>query len=302
VDSRGRVTSHLSGLFYRTVNLLEEGIVPIYVFDGKPPEMKRGELDRRRQVKEEAARKYERAKEVGDVLSQRKYAAASSYLTNEMVDQSKELLQAMGVPIVQAPAEGEAQAAHLHLRGKSWAVGSQDYDSLLFGAQRLVRNLTITGRRKLPNKEVYVDVRPEIFELGSLLKSLGISREQLIDVALLVGTDYDPEGIRGFGPKRAYSLIKKYGSLEAAASAGEVDLSQLGAELSELREAFLHPKVVDVESDLEMEEPNEEAVMKILVEEHDFSEDRVQGALSRVRKALVDLRGSSRQSGLDKWF
>ncbi|BBD72516.1 flap endonuclease-1 [Sulfodiicoccus acidiphilus] len=302
VDSKGRVTSHLSGLFYRTVNLLEEGVTPIYVFDGKPPEMKRGELERRRQVKEEAKLKYEKAKERGDVQSQRKYAAASAYLTDEMVRQSKELLKAMGVPHVQAPAEGEAEAAHIHIQGKSWAVGSQDYDSLLFGAERLIRNLTVTGRRKLPNKEVYVEIKPEILELSNMLRELGITREQLIDVALLVGTDYDPEGVRGFGPKRAYSLVKKYGSLEAAARAGELDLSDLGVDLRELRDAFLNPRVEDVEGELNLGEVDRESVLRLLVEEHDFNEERVASALSRMERAMSELKGSSKQSGLDKWF
>jgi flap endonuclease 1 (EC 3.1.-.-) len=200
MDSQGRVTSHLSGIFYRTISLLEEGVIPIYVFDGKPPELKAQELERRRKIKEEAEKKLEKAKEEGETKELKKYSQMATRLTNDMAEEGKRLLEAMGIPVVQAPSEGEAEAAYLCSQGYTWAAASQDYDSLLFGANKLIRNLTLTGKRKLPKKDVYVEIKPELIELEDLLKKFGITREQLVDIGILIGTDYDPDGIKGIGP------------------------------------------------------------------------------------------------------
>jgi len=187
MDSQGRVTSHLSGLLYRTINLLEYGIKPVYVFDGKPPELKLLEIEKRRRVREKAVEEWVKAMEEGRRAEARKYAQRALFITNDMVDEAKKLLNYMGVPWVQAPSEGEAQAAYMAIRGIVWAVGSQDYDSLLFGAPKLVRNLTISGRRKLPGKDEYVEVNPELIELGDVLKALKLrDRAQLIDLAIIL--------------------------------------------------------------------------------------------------------------------
>ncbi|MEM3824316.1 MAG: flap endonuclease-1, partial [Candidatus Bathyarchaeia archaeon] len=213
-DSSGRITSHLSGLLYRTSNLVELGIKPIYVFDGVPPALKEAEIKRRMKAKEEALVKYEQALREGKIEEARMYAQATSSLKDYMAEDSKRLLDLMGIPWIQAPSEGEAQAAHVVKRGDADYCASQDYDSLLFGAPRLVRNVTISGRRKLPGKNVYIEVEPEVIELEQVLKECGITHEQLIDVGILVGTDFNPEGIKGLGPKTALKLIKEYGSLE----------------------------------------------------------------------------------------
>ncbi len=298
MDSQGRVTSHLSGLFYRTINLMENGIKPVYVFDGKPPELKAAEIERRRQVREEAAKRYEEALRRGDLEAARRYAQASGRLTQDMVEEAKRLLDAMGVPWVQAPAEGEAQAAYMARRGDAWAVGSQDYDSLLFGSPRLVRNLTISGRRKLPRKNIYVEIKPELIELDKLLEKLGITREQLIDIAILIGTDYNPDGVKGVGPKKAYMLIKTYGSIERVAKM--FPSTAFPIDPVEIRKMFLNPQVTS-NYKIEWREPDEKKIHEILVEEHDFSEKRVKNAVERLRKAYREyFRG--RQMGLEAWF
>ncbi|MEW9490663.1 MAG: flap endonuclease-1 [Candidatus Aramenus sulfurataquae] len=302
MDSQGRITSHLSGVFYRTINLVEEGIIPIYVFDGKPPELKAEELERRRQIKEEAERKLERAKEEGKVTEMRKYSQMSTRLTNQMADEGKKLLKAMGIPIVQAPSEGEAESAYLNAQGLTYASASQDYDSLLFGAKTLIRNLTVTGKRKLPNKDVYVEVKPERIDLDQVLKTLGITREQLIDIAILIGTDYDPEGIKGVGPKTAYRLIKKYGKIEKAVEAGEIPKREITFDVEKIRELFLKPEVITPSEPLEMGSPNDEEVIAILVNEHNFNEERVRNGLDRLKRAMREAKGFSRQTGLDQWF
>ncbi|TDA29352.1 MAG: flap endonuclease-1 [Hadesarchaea archaeon] len=287
-DSRGRITSHLSGLFYRTANLLEAEIYPIYVFDGKPPELKRGTLEERRVVREKAAEEWERALREGRLEEARRYAAQAARVEEQVVEDAKRLLRLMGLPFVQAPSEGEAQAAHLVRRGDAWAVASQDFDSLLFGSPVLVRNLALTGRRKLPGKDVYVEVRPEVVELEGALSELGLTREQLVDVGILVGTDFN-EGVKGIGPKRALELVRKYGSLE-----GIPDVRVEG--LGEIRRIFLEPEVTD-DYRLEWGQPDVEGIKEFLCGEHDFSEDRVQSGIQKL------LRGrEGRQSSLERWF
>ena len=295
------MTSHLSGVFYRTISLLEEGITPIYVFDGLPPEEKMAEIERRRKTKEEAAKRLEAAKEVGEA-NLKKYAQATSRLTNEMAEEAKRLLKAMGIPVVQAPSEGEAEAAYINRLGLTWAAVSQDYDSILFGAKRLVRNLTITGKRKLPNKDVYVEIKPEIIETDELLKKLGLTLDQLIDVAILIGTDYNPDGVKGIGVKTAYTIIKKYGDLKKAIERNAVPKEAINFDIDNIRSLFKNPKVVKPDVPLELGKPNDEEIREILVKEHDFNEERVNNAIERLHKAAEEAKGASRQAGLDQWF
>src|SRR5437867_118312 len=239
MDRQGRVTSHLSGLIYRLSNFVEAGIKPVFVFDGEPPRLKARTIQSRGDIKRKAEREWREAVEIGDLATARTKAMQTSRLTGEMIDQSKRLLELLGIPWIQAPAEGEAQASAMAKSGVAHAAASQDFDSLLFGSPRLVKNLAISGRRKLPRKEVYVDVQPEEISLEATLSNLGITREQLVDMGLLIGTDFN-EGVKGIGPKKALALIKKHGSLEPA-------LEELGVETEskdEVREIFLKPNVL----------------------------------------------------------
>ena len=295
-DSTGKVTSHLSGLLYRTSNLVEMGIKPIYVFDGVPPVLKEVEIKRRMKAKEEAAIKYEQALAQGKVEEARMYAQATSRLKDYMEEDSKRFLSLMGVPWIQAPSEGEAQAAHLTKRGDSDYCASQDYDSLLFGAPKLIRNVTVSGRRKLPSKNVYINVVPEVVELSNVLKDCGITYEQLIDVAILIGTDFNPDGVKGLGPKTALKLIKEHEYLENALP--HLKNAEFPAEPQRIREIFLHPKVSDAYK-LEWTEPNVEGIVDFLVREKDFSEDRVRKALEKMLEGTKKLKG---KTTLEKWF
>ena len=295
-DSSGRVTSHLSGLLYRTCNLVEMGIKPIYVFDGVPPALKEVEIKRRMKVKREALVKYEQALKAGKVEEARMYAQATSRLKDYMAEDSKRLLDLMGIPWVQAPSEGEAQAAHLVKRGDADYCASQDYDSLLFGAPRLLRNVTISGRRKLPGKKIYIEVVPEIVELEHVLKECEITYEQIIDIGMLIGTDFNPEGIKGLGPKTALKLIREHGSLEKALP--HIKNAEFPVELQRIREIFLHPKVKD-NYKIEWREPDVEGVINFICRERDFSEDRVRKALEKMRRGAEELKG---KTTLEKWF
>ncbi len=287
MDRSGRVTSHLSGLFYRTSNLLQMGIKVIYVFDGVPPSLKEKEIARRLKVKEEAAVKYERALKEGKLEEAKMYAQATSRLQDYMMEDSKRLLELMGVPYVQAPSEGEAQAAYMTRKGDSDYCASQDYDSLLFGAPRLLRNVTISGRRKLPRRRAYVEVIPEVVELEKILKELGITREQLVDIGILVGTDFNPEGVKGIGPKTALKLIKQYGRIEDIPS---IDLSKFPADPDRIRTIFLNPEVTD-DYDIRWGEPDVEGIVAFLCGERDFSEGRVLNSIKRMKEGLKKSKG-----------
>jgi len=278
-DRTGRVTSHLSGLLYRTANLVEKGIKLVFVFDGEPPELKEMEIRRRRLVKEEATIRYERALKEGKIQEARTYAQATSQLKDMMVDDAKKLLDTLGVSWIQSPSEGEAQAAFMAARGDVWAVASQDHDSLLFGAPRMTKNLAITGRRKLPRRDAYVEVEPMVVELTKMLKELSLTREQLIDVGILIGTDFNPDGVKGIGPKTAVKLIRENGTLEnVMAKNPEIKISP---DPDSIRKIFLEPKITR-EYSLNWSKPDEAKVVTFLCGERDFSEDRVRKAVEKM--------------------
>jgi len=295
-DRTGRITSHLSGLLYRTSNLVEMGIKVVYVFDGIPSTLKEVEIKRRARVKEEAVVKYERALQEGRMEEARTYAQMTSKLKDYMTDDARRLLNLMGIPWIQAPSEGEAQAAHLAKKRDTDFCASQDYDSLLFGAPQLVRNVTISGRRKLPRKNVYIEVEPEIAELDKVLNELGITHTQLVDIGILVGTDFNPEGVKGVGPKTALQLIKEYGSLERLLP--NLKEAEFPVEPGRIREIFLNPKVTD-SYQLAWKEPDVESVIEFMCGERDFSEDRVRKALEKMAQGIRKTRG---KTTLETWF
>jgi len=292
-DSKGRVTSHLSGLFYRTINLIEVGIKPVFVFDGTPPDFKLKTIEEREKIREEAMQKWKEALEKGEEEEVMIYAQAALRLTEEMVEESKRLLSFMGIPFVQAPSEGEAQLAVMCQRNEIHASASQDYDSLLFGSPRLVRNLSITGRRKLPRKEVYIEIKPELIELDSMLQKLGITREQLIIIGMLVGTDYN-EGVRGYGPKKALKLVKECKTLERVIS--KLNWRE-SVDLKKIFEFFLNPPSTRDYS-LRWKAPDRDKIIEFMVEEHDFSRERVEKALDKLEKA----REEATQKTLASWL
>jgi len=294
MDSSGNVTAHLAGIFYRNARLLENGVRPIYVFDGKPPEFKSGVIAERAGRKAEAEAAWKNALEKGDMAAAKKYAQASSRLTHAMVEESKELLRAMGIPVVEAPSEGEAQASQLVIEGSADAVASQDMDCLLFGAPLLLRNLSVGGRRKLPGRNDYVEIEPEFIGLQSALDTLGVDRRQLVWMGILIGTDFD-EGVKGIGPKKALKIVRGCKSLrEAAEKAGAIDELEL---FEAVEHFFLFPPV-EKGVKAQAEKMDKEKIVKFLCNKHDFSEERVARTCNAAEKAMRD---TGAQTRLGSW-
>jgi len=298
MDKKKRVTSHLSGIFYRNIALLEDGIKLIYVFDGIPPGNKFKTFKKRETGRDIAKSRYEAAKAEEDLEAMKRYSSQLIRLNEEMIRESKELLDAMGIAVIQAPGEGEAQAAHLAKRGGIFAAASQDYDSLLFGAPRLIRNLTLAKKRKTVSG--WIEVKPEIIELETVLNSLEINLDQLICLGILVGTDYNPKGIPGIGQKKALQIVKRYKQPILIFKSLEEQIMSLSEEdrfdWKEIFELFHKPNVSN--SFFKFGKINEKKIRQILVQEHDFSDDRVQKQLERLR----DITEKGKQKGLDKWF
>jgi flap endonuclease-1 len=292
-NNNGEVTSHLSGLFYRNVNLLAEDIKLIYIFDGEPSPLKSKEIDRRRQVKQDALNKYQEAITAGRFEDARKYGQATSVLTDKMVEESKMILALLGIPYIQAPSEGEAAAAQLTQSNIAFACASQDYDSLLFGAKRLIRNLAISGKRKVPNRNVYVDIEPEIIEQQQLLNETGLNLEQLVDIGILIGTDFNPGGIPGIGPKTALKLVREHNKLEKIE---KIEASLANIPYKEIREVFLKQEAPKING-IEFSEINYDALVNFLCTEKNFSVARVNTSLDKVKKSITN-----RNQSLEKWF
>ncbi len=295
-DSKGNVTSHLIGLFSRTTHLMRLGIRPAYVFDGEMPALKKSEIRRRVEAKETAAEKYLEAEKNGDFEEMKRYAARSARLTKEMKEDAKAVVEALGLPVVQAPGEGEAQAARIVSNGDAFAVASQDADSLLFGATNVVRNLSIEGRRRQAGTLSYSHIEPEMILLDEVLLTLGISLQQLICLSMLVGTDYNSKGISKVGPKTALKLVKEHKTPEDLFSAVKWE-QHFAFPWETVLELFEKPNVA-LHYELKFRELNRERVVELLCGKHEFSRQRVEKALDEIEKAV----SSKKQTGLGEFF
>ncbi len=300
MDKKSRITSHLSGLFYRTTNLMAKGLKLIYVFDGKPPELKAETAKAREARKYEAREKYKEAKEKGIEAEMFRFARQILYLTDEMIQESKKLLKALGIPVIQAPSEGEAQCAFITRQGDAYAVASQDYDALPFGASRLIQNLTLSKKRRTPTG--FVTIQPTLIELEKLLNTLQIDRDQLICLSILIGTDFNPKGIRGIGPKRALQLVKIYKqpvllfrALNKLVKEGKVPEPEF--EWQKIFELFKKPDITK-NYKIKFQAVDKNKVKEILCKEHDFSEERVENALNKI----VKYEKAAKQKNLKSFF
>ena len=294
MDKDKNITSHLSGLFYRNINLLQQGIQPVYVFDGIPPGIKQEEIKKRKEAKQIAEQKYKEAKVKEDIEGMKKYSGRFVKITDEIIQQSKELLEALGIPVIQSPAEGEAEAAVLARTEKVWAAASQDYDALLYGTPYLVRNLTSPRRKKLPSG-LYVEVKPELIEFQAVVRELEIDKDQLICLAILVGTDYNPGGVQGLGQKRALQIVQRYKYPIEIFKYVEKKFNFI-FDWQEVFKQFHEYKLSHTE-EIQFKKIDEKKVKEILLA-HDFSETRIDSGLQKLRK----LNESKKQKGLGDFF
>ncbi|KZX13922.1 flap endonuclease-1 [Methanobrevibacter oralis] len=279
-DENGNITSHLSGILYRNSSMIEKGIKPIYVFDGTPTDLKRETIAKRREIRDESEKIYKEALARNDTKTASKYAKRSSKLSPDIIESSKKLLTLMGIPYIEAKGEGEAQAAYLVSKGDAWAVASQDYDCLLFGAKRVIRNLAVNSN--LGNLEYY--------ELKKVLSSLNITQEELIDMGILIGTDFC-EGLKGVGAKTALKLAKNNQLKEKIAELQK----ETTHDLKEVHDIFLNHEV-NTDYKIKFEKVKQDKLIEFLCYEHGFSQDRVIKASDKLKNL------SSNQGSLDAWF
>ncbi|MBS3163462.1 flap endonuclease-1 [Candidatus Woesearchaeota archaeon] len=288
MDKNGQVTSHLVGIFSRSANLIEKGIKICYVFDGKPPLLKLKEREEREHRKRIAESKLKLAKEEESEEDILKYSKQIVRLTPEIISESKELISALGLPVIQSPSESDAQSAFMCERGDVFAVGSQDYDSLLFGSPKSIQNLTLAQKRKLPGG-AYVWIKPQLIDLKENLEHLKITQDQLLAIGILIGTDYNPGGVKGIGPKNALRLVQQYKNFDKLFKEVKADFNW-----KEIYAVFKSMPVMK-NYQLNWKPVNEEKIKKLLIDKHDFSEERVSNTLKKITNNDLN------QSGLGKW-
>lgn len=297
MDSKGQITSHLMGLLARISSLSAQNIKLAFVFDGEPPKLKHLTLEKRKEIKLEAEKQFEKAKEKKDLEMMKKYAARTSRLTDGMIDEAKLLVSAFGLPVIDAPSEAEAQASLIVKNNDAFALATSDADALLFESPKIVRNLNMAGRKKKTNKLTYETVKPDLIVLEENLKHLGINQEQLIALAMLIGTDYNAGGIKGIGPKTALKLVKEYrNNFEAMFKEAKWN-DFFGFSWQEVFELI---KNIPVSHDYELKCGNvdEDKIIKLLVDGHDFSEERVRNYTG----GLVKGKNSKSQKGLGEFL
>lgn len=287
----GETTSHLMGMFYRTIRMVEYGIKPCYVFDGKPPDMKSGELAKRKEGRDKAQKELDKATEAGDEENVTKFSKRLVKVTKEHNEECKELLKLMGIPYVDAPCEAEAQCAALTKAGKVFATGTEDMDSLTFGANVVLRHLTFSEARKLPIKE---------YNLARIHTDLGLTHDEFIDLCILMGCDYC-DSIKGIGPKKAIDLIKKHRSIEEIIK--HIDQKKYPVPedwmFKEARRLFQEPDVTDPATiDLQWNSPDEEKLVEFMVEKKGFAEDRIRNGAKKLSKA----KQGTTQGRMDSFF
>lgn len=291
MNEDGETTSHLMGMFYRTIRMVENGIKPVYVFDGKPPDMKSGELAKRKERREEAQKQLEKAEEAGDEENIEKFNRRLVKVSKQHNEECKELLKYMGIPFINAPGEAEAQCAALVKAGKVYATGTEDMDALTFGTTVLLRNLTVAEARKLPIKEYYYN---------RVLEELGLTKDEFIDLCILLGCDYC-DSIRGIGPRRAIDLIKQHKTIDEILKHLDSKKYTVPEDwmYKEARRLFQEPEVADPEElELKWSEPDEEGLIDFMVTQKNFSEDRIRNGMKKLQKA----KQGTTQGRLDSFF
>ncbi|CAI2304512.1 unnamed protein product [Caenorhabditis sp. 36 PRJEB53466] len=287
----GETTSHLMGMFYRTIRMIDNGIKPVYVFDGKPPDMKSGELEKRTERRAEAEKALTEAKEKGELKDVEKFERRLVKVTKQQNEEVKKLLGLMGIPVVEAPCEAEAQCAHLVKAGKVYGTATEDMDALTFGSTVLLRHMLAAESKKIPIKE---------FNLARVLEDMKLTEEEFIDLCILLGCDYCGT-IRGVGPKKAVELIKQHKNIETVLE--HLDKTKYPPPedwpYKRARELFREPDVQKGEDvELTWKEPDVEGIVQFMCGEKNFNEERIRSSLNRMQKS----RNAGTQGRIDSFF
>lgn len=263
----GETTSHLMGMFYRTIRLVEAGLKPIYVFDGKAPGAKARELVKRGEKRQDATDGLVAAKEAGNEEDIMKFSKRTVKVTRQHNEDCMKLLKLMGVPYVQAPGEAEAQCSEIVKGGLAYAVGSEDLDTLTFAAPIMMRYLTVSEAKKLPIAE---------YTHSKILEDMALTNDQFIDFCILLGCDYC-DSIKGIGPKKALELIKEHQSIEGILE--NIDREKYKVpenwNYEEARCLFKNPLVIpatdpELQQGIKWDQPDIEGVVNFMVNENGF--------------------------------
>ncbi len=296
-NQQGEITSHLNGIFYRVSNLLGYGTKPTFVFDGKSHKLKDQTKQDRRERRQVAKEKYDLAVDQGDQESALKYGKQSQTITNKIITESKELLTAFGVPCIDAPGEAEAQISVMTKNKIFDYTVSQDYDCLLFSSPNILRNINVTGKKKVVSKNIYIDSYPYVLHTQKVIDHLKITHKKLIWLSILIGTDFNKK-IVGVGPKTALKLVRQYDDFEDIVSYLESKKKEISFDYKEIENIFLKP---NIDLSLECKQPaiDKEKIIKILVEKSDFDEERVKNHLDKFFKKKEE---QEKQKTIDRWF
>lgn len=291
VDDDGNTTSHLSGLLSRTLYFIQAGIKPVYVFDGKPPEMKSGELQKRAERRAEAEKSLEEAIEKGDEEEIDRFTRRTVRLDPAQVEECKKLLTLMGIPFVQAPCEAEAECAALCRAKIVDATATEDMDALAHASPILIRHLS---RKNKADDDTVTEINYNV-----LLEQSGLTREEFVDFCILCGCDYC-DSIKGIGSHRAYELIKQYHSIEEVIKNIDTEKYPLPEDFDfkSARELFFNHEVDLNYSKFTIKKPDEEGLKKYMIEEKSFSESRIEQVIEKLKKAKC----GGQQTRMDSFF
>jgi len=296
-NEKGEITSHYSGIFYRISNVLSNGITPVFVYDGISHELKNKTKQDRRDRRAIAKEKLDKAILEEDIENMNRFARQSATIDGKIIDESKELLEAMGVSCFTAPGEAEAQISYMTANNQVDYCVSQDFDCLLFGSPNLLKNIGASGKRKVPFKKVYIDVYPYILESEQVFSKLEITREKLIWMSMLIGTDFNNK-VEGIGPKTALKLVQENNSFEDILKQLKEKNKEIDFDYKEIQDIFLNPNI-EKDPIFEKQTFNRQKIEHILVDKAGFEEKRTINYLNEFEKKRNEV---DKQKTLSKWF
>jgi len=289
LEFEGKVTSHIGFFFFKTMQLFELGIKPVYIFDGKKSIFKHDTMMERKQSRDQTRQTAEEAKQRGDIELYNRLMTSSQSVEPYMIDDLKHLFTLFGIPWIQAAGEGEAQGSYMCAKGDLYGIASQDYDCLLFGAKIFLRNIFRAKTSKVYGKDIINE--KEKIVLSEFLEHLGFTQQQLIDMAILIGTDFNP-GVMKVGTKTAAKYIRTYGTIEKTMDNVKKVRDELKIEdVNQVRDIFLKPRVTD-EYNLRFSMPKFDEIVAAMSDQFGFAKNMIKPKMIQLERD-IKLRMSS---------